>query len=188
MGLRHCIGYLLAEHDELLKLAASIEKALESASGKDFSEHIKILAELRSLEHGLVGITEHCRAADRVVESRCYETFHQNELARINADHRQIIQAVASFREELKCATADRTMAMILPGMDVVRLLRAHVAYEGELFRRHSEATELREQAAAGKRGVSKATEKKRTHMPRQKTRKKEAGGMSYTMEPHPEL
>jgi hypothetical protein len=69
----------------------------------------------------------------------CYQSLQQDERDRINAEHEQIIRAVRNFREELKCVTTDRIMAMILSGMDVINLLRAHIAYEGEMLGRIAE-------------------------------------------------
>ena len=150
MGLNHCLDYLVKEHEELLKVAAKIESLLESASKNDFAEHVKAFAELRSLEHSFTGIVEHCHAGDRLVESRYYKDFARKDRARIDADHRQIVHAVASFREELKCASPDRTMAMILPGMDLVKLLREHVAFEEEVFKQRRSPTESHEKKTAG--------------------------------------
>ena len=134
MEPRHQIEYLQEEHEELLNLAGRMEKLLESASKNDFSEHVQSLSELRSLEHRLNGVVEHCHAGDRLVESIDLSNLLPEERALIQAEHERIIRAVENFREELKCATTDRTMAMILPGMDVVKWLRAHVADERELF------------------------------------------------------
>jgi hypothetical protein len=104
------------------------------------------------------------------------------------ADHLRILQAVASFKEELKCATPDRTMAMILPGMDVVKLLRDHVAFEGELLRRTAALAESHEKKVAGKSITRKASEKKRLHAGKHRMQKQPAPKVPYTLEPHPEL
>jgi len=188
MGLNHCIDYLVREHEELLRVAARIEGLLESASKKDFAEHVKTFAELRSLEHSFTGIVEHCHAGDRLVESAYYKDFPQKDLARIDADHSQIVNAVASFREELKCATPDRTMAMILPGMDLVKVLREHVAFEGELLRLRGSPGELHEKKTAGRHRAKRAHEKKRPGATKRKVQKAEAPAVPYTFEPHPEL
>jgi hypothetical protein len=188
MGLRHCMGYLLREHEELLSLASKIESLLESASENNFSEHVKTIADLRALEHGLAGIVEHCHAADRLVESAYYKDFQQTDLARISADHLHILQAVASFKEELKCATPDRTMAMILPGMDVVKLLREHVAFEGALFSRLAARAESHEKKPVGKSGTKRAAEKHRPRAARRSMPKEPPPDVPYTLEPHPEL
>jgi hemerythrin-like domain-containing protein len=188
MALNQRIEYLRKEHEELLNLAGKIEKALESASKNDVAEHLKSLNELRSLEHGLTGIVEHCHAEDRIVESTYHQSLQKNECDRINAEHEQIIRAVTNFREELKFATTDRTMAMIIPGMDVVNLLRTHIAYEREMLGR---ITELRKptKSAAGKKQIARRAQgKKKRHAAKRKTETKAADVLPYTLEPHPEL
>jgi hypothetical protein len=181
MGLNHCVDYLVKEHEELLKVAAKVESLLESASKNDFAEHLKTFAELRSLEHSFTGIVEHCHAGDRLVESTYYKDLPQKDLARIDADHRQIVHAVGSFREEVKCATPDRTLAMIVPGMDLVKLLREHVAFEAELLRRMVKET-------AGRRRAKRAHGRKKAGAAKRKAQKEEALAVPYTLEPHPEL
>lgn len=188
MGVRHCMDYLLKEHEELLKLADKIEKLLERAGNNDFSEHVKTFAELRALEHGLAGVAEHCHATDRLVESAYYKHLPPKDLARIDADHLLLLNTVASFREELKCATADRTMAMILPGMDVVKLLRAHVAYEGEVFHRIAGLAESHDGGSPGKSRTKRTAQKKRRHAAKRAAPKEPAPDVPYTLEPHPEF
>lgn len=188
MALSHRIEYLRKEHKELLNLARRIEEALEAASKNDVAEHLKSLNELRSLEHGLTGIVEHCHAEDRIVESTYHQSLQQDERDRINAEHEQIIRAVTNFREELKFATTDRTMAMILPGMDVVNLLRAHIAYEQEMLGRIAGLRKPMKSAAGMKKAARRAHGKKRRHAAKQKTETKAADVLPYTLEPHPEL
>ncbi len=134
MTLRYCMEYLREEQEELLRLADKIEKMLDLASNNDFTEHLKSINELRSLAHGLTGIAEHCHAGDRIVESAYYQALPQAARTRLDAEHEQIILAVKTFREELQFATADRTLAMVVPGMEVVDRLRAHIAFEREAF------------------------------------------------------
>lgn len=188
MGNRHCMDYLLREHEELLKIADKIEKLLERAGKKDFPEHPKSLAELRALEHSLADVAEHCHATERLVESAYYNDLPPRDLARIAADHLVILKAVASFREELKCATADRTMAMILPGMDVVKLVRAHVAFEGEVFHRIAGLGESHGGGSSGKSRTKRTVQKKRRHAAKRPAPKEPASDVPYTLEPHPEF
>jgi len=188
MVLNHRIEYLRKEHKELLNLTLRIEEALESASKNDVAEHLKSLNVLRSLEHGLAGIVEHCHAEDRIVESTYHHSLQQEERDRINAEHEQIIRAVTNFREELKFATTDRTMAMILPGMDVINLLRAHISYEQEMLGRIAELGKPPKSAAGKKKTGRRAHGKKRRHAARRKTETKAADVLPYTLEPHPEL
>jgi hypothetical protein len=116
MALHNRTQYLRKEHEELLHLADRIEKILKSVPENDFAKHLQNLNDLRSLDHGLAGIVEHCHAQDRLVGSADFKHLNGEEGARINAEHEQIIHAVASFQQELRFATADRTMALILPG------------------------------------------------------------------------
>lgn len=188
MALRDRIQYLRREHEELLHLANTIEKMLESVSKNDFGGHLKTLSELRSLEQGLAGIVEHCHAENRIVESTYHEHLQRDESARIGDEHEQIIRAVANFREELKFATADRTMAMILPGMDVVNRLRTHIAYERELLGRIAEFEETPKGAARGKKLTKSAQGKKKKRVVKRRMRAKPASFLPYTLERHPEL
>jgi len=185
MMVRHWMDYLREEHEELLDVAERIEKLLEKASGSDVSEHKRVLGELRLLDHPLTGVIEHCHAPDRLVESDFYQHLPAEKLARIEAEHRRLREAVANFREELKCANPDRMMAMIIPGMDVVRLLRDHIDFESELFDRVSWRGELHSKGSAIKHGVPKISAKKRGHVRKQKA---PSGGIPYTLESHPEL
>jgi hemerythrin-like domain-containing protein len=187
MALSHRIEYLRKEHKELLNLARRIEGALESASKNDVAEHLKSLNELRSLEHGLNGIVEHCHAEDRIVESTYHHSLQQEERDRINAEHEQIIRAVTNFREELKFATTDRTMAMILPGMDAVNLLRAHISYEQEMLGRIAGSEKPTKSVAGKKKTGRRAHGKQRRHAAKRKETKP-TNVLPYTLEPHPEL
>jgi hypothetical protein len=188
MALRYRIQYLRKEHEELLHLADRIEKMLESASKNDFAEHLKSLTGLRSLEHGLAGIVEHCHAENRIVESTYHQYLQQDERARIDAEHEQIIRVVTNFREELKFATTDRTMAMILPGMDVVNHLRAHIAYERELLGRIAEVGNPPKRTARRRKPIKRAHAAKRRHVAKRKAQTRPADVLPYTLEPHPEL
>jgi hypothetical protein len=136
MALRHRVEYLRTEHKKLLQLADRIETALALASHKEFPDHEKSLAELRALEHGFSGILEHCHAEDRIVESTFHQYLNPKERLRIEEEHGKIVRALSEFREELRFSTVDRMTAMILPGMDVVNQLRAHVAHETGLLDR----------------------------------------------------
>jgi hypothetical protein len=182
------MDYFRREHKALLDLAAAIEKLLEAASKNEYGERLKSLTELRSLDHGLTGIVEHCHAGNRIVESTYYENFREDDRARMDAEHQQIIQAVASFREELKCATADRTTAMVLPGMDLVTQLRSHIFFERELLRRVAELYHPPKRALEKKKTPTKSKEKKRRHVAKHRSHREAAHTLPYTLEPHPEL
>ena len=163
------IGYIREEHEALLNLAARIDKLLESASSSDFSERVKSLSDLRAFEHRLGGVVEHCHARERLVESVDVSHLQPEERGRIEAEHEQIVRVIENFREELKCATVDRTMAMILPGMDVVKWLRAHVAYERELLGRIAALERHRKKTAGKKKMVKTDHEKKSRQIAKRK-------------------
>jgi len=180
MGLRHRIEHLRREHTEVLDLADRIEQFLEQVSKNDFAERLKGLTGLRSLEHGFSGVMEHCHAEGRIVESIYHHSLQSKERDRIQAEHQQILRAVSDFREELRFATADRTMAIIVPGMDVVNRLRAHIAYEREMLGRIIG----REGTTAGRRAHRKQRKRTAARKPHTKT----TSFLPYTLEPHPEL
>lgn len=188
MALRHLIEYLRTEHQALLNLAVRLDKLLTSASKNDFAEHTRSLSALRSLDRGLLRVVRHCSKQDPVVEPACLHYLHQHEHARITDEHEHLIRAVTNFREELKCATADRTMAMIIPGMEVVNRLRAHIAYEQELPGRIMELTVPSQPVVEKKQPGKKLHKKPRKHPLRRKPAPEEAAHLPYTMELHPEL
>lgn len=188
MALRHLIQYLRIEHQGLLNLATRLDKLLTAASKNDFAEHSRSLSALRSLERGLLGVVRHCSEQDRDVESTYLHYLHQDERARIAEEHEQLVRAVTNFREELKCATPDRTMAMILPGMDVVIRLRSHISYEQEMLGRIMEVAVPSRPVVRKKESVKKPHTKHRKHAARRKPAPEESAHLPYTMELHPEL
>jgi hypothetical protein len=135
------VEYLHKEHEELLHLLERIEKALESGAKQDFSEHCKSITDLRKLNDEFLEIIDHCHGTSVFVDPAYSAFLESNERARIDAEHQEILRAVNNFREELKFATADRTMAMILPGMELIDRLRLHIAYEQGLLDRIAKAT-----------------------------------------------
>src|SRR5579859_8030845 len=188
MALRHLIQYLRTEHQALLNLVARLDKLLSSASKNDFAEHSRSLSGLRSLDRGLLRVVRHCSEQYSLVESSYLHYLHQHEHTRITDEHEQLIRAVTNFREELKCATVDRTMAMILPGMDLVNRLRAHIAYEQELLGRIMEVAVHSQPALKRKESGKKTPRKHRKYAVRRKSAAEEAAPLPYTMELHPEL
>jgi hypothetical protein len=187
MAQNYPIQHLRKEHENFLRLAHTIEKLLELAAKKVFAQHLKALKGLQSLDRGLSSIEKHCQIGGSKLDSIYQNTLQREERERIDAEHAQMLETIESFREELKCATADRTMAMILPGMDVVNRLRTHIAYERELLAR----------VAPSRRNVVAVAEKrKKGARPLgakiKRTRKQgnaaRVSYLPYTLEPHPEL
>jgi hemerythrin len=189
MALRHRIEYLRREHTELLRLANRIEAALAAASKESSPNHLRGITELRVLEHGFSGIAEHCHSEERILESTLHHYLDADERLRIDEEHGKIVRALAEFREELRFATADRTMSMVIPGMNVVNQLRAHISDEEKLLDR------IMKSAGASSKRAMKKKPPKRTLAPR-KTRAHKPSVRSgnanrcvpYTLEPHPEL
>jgi len=183
MSGRYCIQSLRKDHEKLLYLAGRIEQMLELASKNVFSEHLKSLKGLQSLELEFASVEKHCYVEECTIERTFQHSLQEDERARIEAEHEQIIGALKNFLEEMKFATADRTMAMILPGMDVVKRLRAHIAYEQEMLDRIVPSSgaqkPVRRRRQKGKRALGTKSKRKigvkATHVP-------------YPLEPHPEL
>ena len=187
MALRDRIRYLRKEQKALLLLAGRIEKDLELVAKNDFADHLKGLCGLRSLDQGLAGIAEHCHAENRIVETTYHQYLQPLDRARIGSEHEQILRALTDFQEELKFATADRTMAMIVPGMDLVNRLRAHIAFEREMLSWITEQGNSPRRAADKKTAGRRARRKERKRAAKRKPHTK-TSLLPYTLEPHPEL
>ena len=184
MALRHRIQYLRKEHEALMQLVDKIEEMLSLASNKEYADRLKGLTGLRSFEHALAGVVEHCHAEDRIVESTYHHSLQPDERMRIAAEHEQILRSVADFREELKFATADQTLAMSPLGLDMINRLRAHIAYEREMLGRIAKFGSRPKAARAGKG----ARRKQRKPVARRKVEAKATSLLPYTLESHPEL
>ena len=187
MAQNYRIQHLRKEHENFLRLAHTIEKMLELAAKNVFALHLKALKGRQSLDRGLSSIEKHCQIGGSKLDSIYQNTLQREERERIDAEHAQILETIESFREELKCATADRTMAMILPGMDVVNRLRTHIAYERELLAR----------VAPSRKNVVAITEKRKKgakplgafiRRTGKQAKSARVSYLPYTLEPHPEL
>jgi len=187
MALHDRIQYLRKEHEELKRVAGRIEAMLRSVAESDVAERLKGITGLRLLERGLAGIVEHCHAEDRIVESTYHQSLQPEERGRIDAEHEQILRATTDFREELKFATVDRTVAMIPPGIDLVNRLRAHIAYEREMLDRIDRPSAPNKAASKRQPGKQLLSVKK-SHARKRKVRAKVSRVLPYTIEAHPEL
>jgi Hemerythrin HHE cation binding domain len=189
MARRHRVEYLRKEHQGLLDLADRIEEAIALACHKEFTDHEKSLAELRSLEHGFSGIVEHCHAEDRIVESTLYHYVGEAERSRMDEEHSEIVRTLGEFREELRFATVDRTKEMIVSGRELLGKLRAHVANEAALLDRIAgqSARDGKRKPAKKPRHARRAARTNRTRTTRTQSGE-ERPNIPYTLEPHPEL
>jgi hypothetical protein len=189
MAIRHRVEYLRREHKGLLQLADRIEAALALASHKDFPDHGKSLAELRALEQGFRGILEHCHSEDCIVESTFHHYLNQVERLRIEEEHEKIVRALAEFREELRFATVDRTTVMIIPGMELVNQLRAHIAHERKLLDRILKLATSGRKPRARKKKAKQPPPSRRTRARKASLQsRQESSNIPYTLEQHPEL
>jgi hypothetical protein len=188
MALGHRIQYLRKEHEALLHLVDGIDKMLALASKNEFAARLKSLTGLRSLEHGLAGVVEHCHAEDRIVESTFHASLQPDECTRIAVEHEQVLRAVTDFREELKYAAADRTLAMIPPAVELVNRLRAHIAYEREMLDRIVPRSTTRRGTTAKKRTGKRILVRTSKELRKHKTPTTAAHSLPYTLEVHPEL
>lgn len=188
MALSDRIAYLRKEHQAILKVADEIERALALGSKADFPEHQKCINELRTLEHGLRGIEEHCHGEDRAVESTYHHYGSVAERRRLDGEHAEITRALADFREELRFATADRTNSLHAPGMALVTRLRSHIAHEETLLRGIRKSETRRKRLSKSKRSRSAVVKFKGSGTGKKKRVCEEAPHIPYTMEPHPEL
>jgi hypothetical protein len=78
-------------------------------------------------------------------------------------------------------------MAMILPGMDVINLLRAHISYEQEMLGRIAEMR-TPPKRASGRKKTGKKTYGKQRRRAAKRKETKPTHVLPYTLEPHPEL
>jgi hypothetical protein len=187
MALRDRIAYLRTEHVKLLELAENVAAVLALASSTNFPEQQKSLAGLRAFKHAFDGVAEHCHAEKRIIESIYQRYLKEQEHAQVRAEHEEILRALEQFREELRFATADRTASLVGPGIELVRLLRTHVAHEDEWLDRIAKARTSGKRLRTRKRARTAPGKKRQTHRGNSKVRREDPR-VPYTMEPHPEL
>jgi len=125
---------LRKEHLEILRLTERFEGALSLASREDFTARQIGLAELRGLQHGLIGISQHCSSEDGLLESEYHRHLDAQKYHRIRTEHEGITRLIASLLRELPFVTADSVVDMVPRGEDLVERIREHVAYEEEML------------------------------------------------------
>lgn len=110
----------------------------------------------------------------------------ERERAQIKAEHQEILRALGEFREELRFATADHTASLVGPGMELVRVLRTHVAHEERWLDRIAKSGAWAQRVRIHKR-TALAPMHGQTQC-RKSGARCEDSHIPYTMEPHPEL
>ncbi|MGB7284795.1 MAG: hypothetical protein WBE13_21185 [Candidatus Acidiferrum sp.] len=187
MTQNYRIQHLRKEFENFLRLAHTIEKMLELAGKNIFAQHLKALEGRQSLDRGLSSIEKHGHIGVSKIDTIYQNTLQREERERIAAEHERILEGVESFREELKCATSERTMAMILPGMDVVNRLRAHIVYERELLGRIALSSGV-QQTVQRKGHRSKGPVRTNRRETRKQRFSVKTTHVPYALEPPPEL
>jgi hypothetical protein len=134
MRLQDRLEYLRSEQQELFHLAQQIEEVLELAQKEGFSDRSAALSALRTLEHRMLGIVEHCHSEDRAVESTFHHYLDSSAYKRVITEHEQLLKVLHNFHEELRFATGDSTATLIPSGRDLITQLRAHIQYEEALL------------------------------------------------------
>ena len=136
MELTDRLEYLHKEQNEILNAIRRMEGAFELSANEDFSRRVKGLLELRSLEHAMDGIGEHCHSEARIVQSAFRHYSTGAEYSRLLAEHAEILRLLYNFREELEFTTADSTASLIPLGKEMVRRIREHIEFERKLLER----------------------------------------------------
>jgi len=139
MESRDSIEYTQKEHLEIVRLADKIAGALALAAKDEFPARQKGLAELRSMQHGLLGISQHCCAEDGILESDFHHYLDPNQYARLRQQHQTITRLVAGLLRELPYATADSVRDLCPAGEELLENVREHVAFEQEMLWRVEE-------------------------------------------------
>jgi len=134
MEPRQSIEHLRNEHAEILRVTDKIEVALSLASREEFTSRQKGLAELRTLQQGLIGISQHCGSEDCILESIYHHYLDGQRHERICTQHLGIFRLIVSLRRELPFFTADSVAEAIPQGEDLVARIREHIAYEEEML------------------------------------------------------
>jgi hypothetical protein len=134
MPIPEPVLYPRQEHREILRVADRIARALELISAHDFSARQEGLTELRAVQHGLLGIVQHCHSEDGVIESEYHRYLDADRYAQIKEQHQSILRLVNRLSRELPYATADSIVEVGPLGEEIVEQVREHVAYEEEML------------------------------------------------------
>jgi hypothetical protein len=134
MPIPEPVVYLRQEHGEILRVADRIARAMELISANNFSARQEGLTDLRAVQHGLLGIAQHCRSEEGVIESEYHRYLDADKYERINQQHQSILRLVNRLSRELPYATADSIVEAAPLGEEIVKQVREHVTYEEEML------------------------------------------------------
>ena len=135
MDLGSRLGYLQAEHEEILRFLDDWEGALKLARYELDAERLKGLCLLREAEAKLIAIQEHCHAEERAAESPFPIYLDHTTMAQLAQEHERLRLLTNDFLRELNFATLLRTDELVRLGTELLEQLRQHIAYETELLK-----------------------------------------------------
>ena len=133
------IEYTQKEHLEMVRLADKLADALKLAAKDEFNARQQGLADLRLLQHGLLGISQHCNAENGILESDFHHYLDANQYDRLRKEHQTITRLVASLLRELPYVTADSVKDLCPAGEELVERVHQHVALEEDMLWRVQE-------------------------------------------------
>lgn len=136
MNLSQQIEYLRIEAQATRELLTKLELALERVARQSADDRRLGLEELRRLDHGLLGVLDHCHSRDRVIESMPSGSLTVEELQRSASQHQQLARAINDFRFELKFSTIDHVSEITASGRALLAELRLHVEEESIILNR----------------------------------------------------
>jgi hypothetical protein len=134
MAPRDSVEYVQKEHLEMLKIADRLAEALGLAGKQDFRSRQDGLAELRGLQQGLVGISQHCNAENGLLESDFHHYLEAKNYDQLRTQHRQIARLIAGLLREMPYTTADSVVELSGDGVQLLEEIREHVAFEEEML------------------------------------------------------
>jgi len=126
--------YIQKEHLEILRLADKIADALVLASREDLESRLKGLMELRSAEHGLHGVRQHCGTEDGILETDFHHFLDPDLYLRLCTQHNVIARLVNIVLKELPYATADSVSELREPCQELLDQLHDHIAFEQDML------------------------------------------------------
>jgi len=131
---RDSVEYVQKEHLEILRIADRLAEALGLAGKPDFRSRQDGLAEVRALQQGLVGISQHCNAENGLLESDFHRYLDAKNYDQLQMQHRNIARLIAGLLRELPYTTADSVAGLCGDGAELLEQIREHVALEEDML------------------------------------------------------
>ncbi|HTQ84718.1 MAG TPA: hemerythrin domain-containing protein [Candidatus Solibacter sp.] len=134
MESRDSNEYIQREHLEIVRLADKFAEALALTSSKNFEARQKGLAELRALRPGLLGISQHCREEDSILETDFRHYLDAEQYDKLQREHQSITRLVGCLLRELPYVTADSASDLCPTGEELLEQIHEHIAYEQDML------------------------------------------------------